>query len=242
MAVGCVMAGLLAVGVSPAGAQIGIQAPPPPAERAGDLGFTTSSGGPVKDAGSADVVDIDLPTGAACQGDSYYGDYRVQGFIVPASDDPAQLHFTEIKPQGDGRWGLYDDATNSYTQLPTSISGPGEPGPLTDLPRMSFGVFPPGTLVDGTYKVGIACSLYNQPTRYWDTEVVVRSDADDQPGRFRWSVVGASVSSPSSPSSWPRAALLVGLAVVVLVVLAVVLSRRSKGRSPERPSAQESMT
>lgn len=225
------VAGLLAAALLPAGA--GAQS----ASRAGDAVLIDQGGAVLSNGGSATVFQFRLPEGAACQGDTKHDGYLLQGFIIPGSDDPGSLRFMEIKPDGDGQWGLYAEDTTPFTQRPTAIAdAAGQPGLVNGLPSASFAVFPPGTLPDGTYRIGVACSLDAQTTRYWDAAFAVKNTTADQPGQFRWSVDG---STPSSGGSNSARSVVVAIVIVAILAVAVFIIVRNSRRGRQRPLIEE---
>ena len=60
------------------------------------------------------------------------------------------------------------------------------PGLISDLPNFSWGVLLPDEMKPGDYRIGIACSLFNETTRYWDTSYTIVADSSDEPAQFRW--------------------------------------------------------
>ena len=126
--------------------------------------------------------------------------------------------------------------SNPFVQGLTAMAAqPGDPGVIDELPAFDFAVFPPGTLAEGVNHIGIACTLYNETVRYWDTDIVLTDTPEDQPAQLTWEAVGA----PASSSSSSNVLLGVGLGVTVLVVIggAVVLARRrpSVSRADAQP-------
>jgi len=99
------------------------------------------------------------------------------------------------------------------------------------IPTFSFVLFPPGTLPDGRYRVGIACTYFRKTAKYWDTELDLTTSATDQPGNLVWRVVGLpdtpKSSSDSSIGRWAG----VAAAVVGVTALALVLWQRSARRT-----------
>lgn len=173
--------------------------------------------------GSSTLFSLKLPDGASCPGDSANDDYRVQGFMVPATDDPGTLRYKSIQPEGEGRWGLFDEYTASYAQVLTAKrDAPGGPGRILNIPRFTFAVFPPGTLKPGRYRIGIACTLLNETVRYWDGEIMVTRDAGDQPSGVRWSVVGFTDSRRGIGSS--TATVVFAASAIALVVAGLVIT------------------
>ncbi|GAC1593977.1 MAG: hypothetical protein NVS3B21_15540 [Acidimicrobiales bacterium] len=165
-----------------------------------------------------------LPSGSSCPGDSANDGYRVQSFIVPDAADVSTLTYRSVRPQVAGGYALYDLITNPFSQAQTADArAPGQPGLIINIPTFSFGVFPPGSLSSGRYHVGIACSLHNDTVRYWATDLELSSAADDQPGHFRWVVVGARATRSRSAS----VPLLAGAAALSIVAGLAVWRRRS---------------
>lgn len=152
-----------------------------------------------------------------CQGDSADGNYRIQSFIVPETVDPKTLTFESTKPAGEGNWALYDVNTRPYVQDLTSVAdAPGKPGRIDSIPQLSFAVFPPGTLAPGVYKMGIACSLMNEPTRIWETTIEISEDPNDSPANIGWTVTGGVTSEDDSN---PAALVALGVVAVALAGL-----------------------
>lgn len=187
----------------------------------------------VDEAGSGEEFGIRLPPGASCPGDSANDQWRVQTFIVPASEDPASLTYDAVGPVGDGLWALYGTDTNPLVHgLTARNSGPGEPGLITGLPSISFAVFPPGTLPDGTYRIGVACTHFRETASYWDTEIEIESSADDEPAGFVWKVLDQSSASGASSqdaggSNW---AILAVVAVLAIAAGGFALTKRRRAR------------
>jgi hypothetical protein len=189
------------------------------------------------------VWTLRLPQGASCPGDTFNDDWRIQTFIVPATDDPGTMKYRAIGPAGtttDDKWALYGADTVPFVQQATAKNDtPGHPGLIImPLPDFSFGVFRPGYLPPGHYRMGVACALAWVTGRYWDTEIDLTQAPDVQPGQFRWTVVGSSASARSSNGGFlggaPRWVLFTAFAAG-LVMLVVLLTRRTDGRTPRLP-------
>src|SRR6185295_3009920 len=43
----------------------------------------------------------------------------------------------------------------------------------------------------GRYRVGIACTLFRETAKYWDTELVLAASPGDTPGQFVWRLANA---------------------------------------------------
>jgi hypothetical protein len=178
--------------------------------------------------GSATSFSLRLPGHPECPGDSEDGNYRVQGFIVPASADPGAMRWNDIAPVVPGGYALYDVNTNPYSQaLTAKAAHKGGPGPIINIPSFSFGVFvPPGRLVPGRYHIGIACSIFNVITRYWATDIAVSRVASDRPAELQWRALDAAPAGGHGGSG-ETAIVLAG----ALVLLAAALGgRRMRAR------------
>lgn len=187
-------------------------------------GSSEPSGG----GGSETTFSLRIPGTPECPGDSADENYRIQSFIVPADVDPASLRYFSVMPVGEGRYALYDVFTSPYIQaLTAKATKPGGPGPIVNIPDLNFAVFPPGRLPPGRYTIGIACSLFNETVRFWDTDIQLSSAPDDQPGQMRWRVLDtpADAAGSDDPPTWVP---LVGLAVLA-VGGAIVVRRRRAG-------------
>lgn len=176
---------------------------------------------------SATQFTLRLPPGAGCPGDSANDQWRVQSFIVPSTDDPGALRYAEVAPAGDGRYALYDVFTAPFVHILTDAnSGPGRPGVISPLPALSFAVFPPGTLPAGRYRIGIACTLFRETAKYWDTEIVITQSPGDEPGQLTWrlaAVPAVIASSDQGSNQW----LLPSVGVLGAAALGLLLWRRS---------------
>ncbi|HVV38285.1 MAG TPA: hypothetical protein VHC63_16880 [Acidimicrobiales bacterium] len=173
---------------------------------------------PLKGGSSKTEFSLAVPRGAACQGDSADGQYRVQSFLVPAKVDVGTLLFQDLKPQADDSFVLYDPATLPYWNTFTDKAGAkGGPGRIIDIPVLSFAVFgeQPGLLKPGRYHVGIACTRFAKTTRYWSSDILITADPHDQPAHIAWRVV--------DPPKKPGRALSSYLAYIVFGVIAVLI-------------------
>lgn len=217
------------------------QVPTGPAEDVGDVVVVAAddltrqlSGG-----GSAAVFTLRPPADASCPGDSASDNWRISSFIIPADDDPAELVIGPFAPEGEGRWPLYRATTSAYINEALEQNfEPGDPARLLPLPPLSFGVFPTDVLPPGRYTIGLICSQWKIAEKYWDTEILITEDVDDEPGGFRWSVPDApedAISADAGESSSSTWWWVGGGAVVLFVV--VFLRPRSR---PEPDHSRES--
>lgn len=185
--------------------------------------------------GSKTLFSLELPRGSSCPGDSANDGFRVQGFMVPAIDDPGKLRYKSIQPEGTGRWGLFDEHTTSYAQMFTAKRDkPGGPGLLLEIPRFTLSVFPPGMVQPGNYRIGIACTLYNETITYWDSALSITSDAADKPSGLHWKVPGFEDLDPGSGgNSFPVVGWVVSLLALVAICVGIVgVLQRRRGQTP----------
>lgn len=196
----------------------------------------------LKGGGSETLFSLKLPDGASCPKDSQNNNYRIQGFMVPAKIDPASLKYKSIMPDAEGGFGLYDEFTNSYAQILTAEEEkPDGPGEIVNLPRFTLAVFSPGMVAPGKYRVGIACTYYNDTVRYWDNELLVEHDSGDKPAEIRWSVVG--VNRGHTPNDSRSATYLLVLAAGSFALGVGFLAHKVRSRrapSPDPHSGKQS--
>lgn len=182
---------------------------------------------PIARGASATLFSVRLPDGAACPGDSEHDQWRVQSFIAPIDDDPATFTYNVIAPDGEGRYALYLQTTRPFINMVTqSNSTVGAPGQIGGVPSMSFAVFPPGTLPAGRYRIGIACTLFHETAKYWDSELDITETPSDQPGQLTWVAPNAPADgskADDSSTSWLPIA-----AAGVLALLAVAWAVRAR--------------
>ncbi len=224
-------------GDRPAGAQV--------AEDAGEAIMVAGAGSSKRLAagGSATEFSLRLPQGSSCPGDSADGNYRVQSYMVPDSIAPADVQYDGLgpKPNAYGDWAtfrqpLYDTATNPFDTAQTAnATKPGLPGRIVNIPTFTFDVYRPGELPAGRYHIGIACTLFNRPVRYWDTKLVLTRSPDDEPARISWALATRTGVADASSSSGPA---VVGVLVGAVATAGVYVRKR---RRPSRrlPGARE---
>lgn len=190
---------------------------------------------PLTQGGSATYFSLRLPEGASCPGDSAHDQWRTQSFIIPTTDDPALIAYGVAGPEGAGQHALYGVDTVPYAhQFLYPNDREGEPGLIPPIPPLSFAVFPPGVLADGDYRVGVACTYFRSTAVYWETEIAIQSDPDDEPAGFTWQVApsAAGPASDTSATDWPVAGALAAAGVVAVAVLVPLLRRRSSRPHP----------
>jgi hypothetical protein len=177
--------------------------------------------------GSATSYSLRLPEGASCPGDTRNDQWAFQTFMIPADADPSSLEFSMSGPTGPFQYALYQEGTQPLTDaILVPNDGPGMPGLIPPIPPLTFSVLPPGE-VEGTFRIGVACTFLRDLSTYWDATIVIEADADDEPGQFTWRTEGSAATPTSDESSsLPLAAVAVGAGV--LVVSALALRRRSR--------------
>jgi hypothetical protein len=196
---------------------------------------------PLTSGDSNTVFTLGLPVGASCPGDSANDDWRVQSFLIPATDDPGALRYGIIRADGEGRFAIYTVQTQPFVHALTGQNvAPGLPGQIATIPPLSFGVFPAGTLEMGNYRLGIACTLYRETARYWDTEIVLAAAPEVQPGEFTWEVVGASPATPGSDDADSSVLVLLAVVATAVAIAAVVIVRSRRKPAPHTQSVNTS--
>ncbi|MBA2608264.1 MAG: hypothetical protein H0U92_04970 [Actinobacteria bacterium] len=193
---------------------------------AGSAVVVDATGNALRSGVSDTQFTLQLPKGAACQGDSKDGGYRVQSFMVPARYEPGALSYNSVAPEGEGNWSLFDVFTNPYVQAQTGVAEEkGDAGPIVNTPLFSLAVYLPrlDLLASGSYHVGLACTRYNQTKRFWATDVRISA----QPAaaeKITWRVLdpAPAIGGGSAP------VVPIGAAVVTVAVVAasVTLGRR----------------
>ena len=190
--------------------------------RSGDAVIVDSSDGSrqLTHGQSATQFSLRLPPGAACPGDSANDQWRVQSFMIPAADSPANLGYNVAGPDGQGQFALYAvNTTPLVDSLTNQNTSPGEPGVIPAIPPLSFAAFPPGVLPAGTYRIGIACTLSRKTANYWDTEVVITASPGDKPSQFVWRLPNVPESVNHSSQGSSRWILPTGIGVVAVVAV-----------------------
>jgi len=207
------------------------------------------------DAGAVDVVEayaqskelthgnsetefsLRLPDGATCPGDSANDQWRVDSFIVPATDDPSKIRYGAIGPEpvGNGRYAMFGVDTVPYVfQLTLRNPGPGRPGLIPTMPPFSLAVVAGEHIPSGTYRVGIACTdLVGDTKKFWDTEIVLAESSASKPGHLTWrlSDVPETVFESDTKSSGSIIGLAIGALGAAAVVAMGVFAWRRRARS-----------
>jgi hypothetical protein len=223
-------------------ANAGLGAAQGTAERSGDAVVVSAddSAHEVAGGGSQTEFSLKLPDGAVCPGDSANDNYRLQSFLIPAGADPGAIVWRSIGPDGPDQIALYGTDTNQFVQALTEMNpGPGQPGIIPAIPPLSFGTYAPTDLLPGAHRMGIACTLYNTTTNYWDVDVDLARDSSDQPAEIHWTITGSAAGSSSASSS--TIPLVAGGFVVVAVGAGAYLFSRRRRSDPSRSLTKETL-
>ncbi len=207
----------------------------------GSVVVTDPNGLAISGGASATLYSLDLPDGASCPGDSASQNWYVQGFLIPAADDPGAIEYGVIGPEG-SQFPLFAFDTKPYAHQLTQVSSVvGGPGVIPAVPPLTFGVFEPGYIPPGAYRIGIACTFYRQTARYWDTEIVIEADPADTPAGLRFTVTDAPDGAPrlGGGRGWSTWFVLAGALGAAALLVAVVGARRSRRHAPTPTSAHD---
>ena len=127
---------------------------------------------------------INLGGSASCPGDGNAG-YRWQTFMIPAAADiDATLTFASSGPTAVGsefRQPLFDSSGSPVvSKLPDIAVAPATTGGISGIPNFNFQVFSPGDIPNGTYKIGVACTLgvasATQLKSFWSQRITIAND------------------------------------------------------------------
>ena len=207
----------------------------------GSVVVTDPNGAPLAGGNGATLYSLDLPEGASCPGDSASQNWFVQGFMIPAGDDPGAIRYGVIGPEG-SQFPLYAFDSRPYAHQVTRVSAtPDGPGIIPDLPALTFGVFAPGAIPPGAYRIGVACTYYRQTARYWDTEISIEADPSDAVTGIRFRVPeapeGAVIAGTGGGvSPWFVLAGALGIAAVAALFWS---ARRARPTSPHPTSTYD---
>ncbi len=207
----------------------------------GAVVVTDPNGRPISGGSSSTLYSLDLPDGAACPGDSAAQNWYVQGFLIPSGDDPGAIEYGVIGPEG-SQFPLFAFDTKPYAHQLTQVSATvGGPGIIPTLPALTFGVFAPGDIAPGTYRIGVACTFFRQTARYWDAEIVIESDPADQPAGLRFTVSDAPdgalrLGDERRWSIWFAIAAVLGSGALLVTVVG---SRRNRRGAPRQTSVHD---
>jgi hypothetical protein len=212
----------LTMGVAPAGAST--------------LGGTATIANPsnntaLPSGGSTTTFTVNLPAGAACDGDTATGGYHVYSFLVQAGTDITSATFNNFPSQG---YGFVDNTGTYYGPANTAINT----GQIISIPtNFQWGplvVSDGGALAlsdllysgtSGDWDAGLVCANSSgHVADYWTTPVLFTASNSD-PNGFTWT------SGPRS--STPEAPVALMLPVIGAAAAVFVLMRKRRQRHPE---------
>jgi hypothetical protein len=211
---------VVVVGLAPAASAAGT--------RAGDAVPTDlSTNRPVLSGGSSTQWTLNLPSGAACSGDTATQGYHVYSFIVPAATDVGTLTFNPSTGPSTGN-PLVDSTGSAYMAVNTAQTT----GQVIQIPTFNFNLFASteqgGTklaLPPGDYKAGLACAnTLGQGDKYWSTQFTSTASSSDPNGEV-WTVHPTSASSGGNSLALP-----IGIAAIACAGF-VVQRRLRRGRT-----------
>ena len=184
--------------------------------------------------GSATEFSLEPPENAVCPGDSEHDSWRVQTFIAPAAVDPGRLDYGVVGPTGEHQYAVYDTFTAPLVDvLAVPNPGPGGSAHINEFPPMSFAVFPPGELVAGHYRIGVACTYFGKTANYWDTEIVIAAAPGDKPAQLVWHLPNQQSATAGDSHSGSRTWIVLVLCVLVAAVGGWFFWRRRTRKIPD---------
>jgi hypothetical protein len=143
-----------------------------------------------------------------------------------------------IGPEGT-QFPLYAFDTRPYAHQLTQVSAtPDAPGIIPRLPALTFGVFAPGDIPAGTYRIGVACTYFRQTARYWDTQIIIEDDPSEPTTGIRFRVPDAPDSAVFAESSkgGSRWFILAGVLGACAIAVVVWGARRPRHELPTSAS------
>ncbi len=216
-----------------------------PAVDLGDVSIVKGSdpSSPVRNGKADSEFRVLLPSGSTCPGDSATGQWRVQTFMVPVGVDPGTLKYSGAGPEGTDQFPLYtaDAAQHSWVNKVLPLNTSTDPATtIPALPIFSFSAISVVKVTEGSYRVGVACTLFGATAQYWDTVVDVTGSSLGNPASFRFTVPGAPAPpARSGPPVWVVVAisafgLLGGAALVAALRRARLSSSNELSRKEHR--------
>ena len=203
---------------------------------AGSVIFTepNNPGTPLSGGDQNTPFSLRLPADAECPGDSKSDQWRVESFIIPARDNPADMVFNSFDLEDDGQWPLLDvDSQKFLAEFMPENPAPGLPGQIQALPVFTFELYGRSELPAGRYIVGIACSFYRETGKFWSTPVSIAYDEDATNSNLTWQVT-----DPAAPENMSQAAdseasslWLVAVVAAFLTLIFVLFRRQNSRRS-----------
>lgn len=145
-----------------------------------------------------------IDASAACTGDSASGNYKVNGYMVPAATDPGSISFTNSGPVGGlpliSATGSQKPFLNALTDIATT---PGGPGQISQIPNpFSFSQIPKASIPNGVYNIGILCNKgpNSAVDKYWNAQITIADDPADANG-IAWTVTAGGTTTTTTGAS-----------------------------------------
>ena len=182
---------------------------------------------------------VRMPDGAVCPGDSFNDQWRIQSFMVPATDDIGALSYGVIGPEGPQQLALFgaDAAASSFANILTPANAvAGQPGRINTPPPFSLAVAAGELVPSGSYRIGIACTYFGATALYWDTEIEVTQAADGEPSELSWRLPGVAAEPEEQDDSSKLPVFIVAIGAVAtggFIMFPRNAPRRSDSRSKE---------
>lgn len=182
---------------------------------------------------------VRVPDGAVCPGDSFNDQWRIQSFMVPATDDIGALSYGVIGPEGPQQLALFgaDAAASSFANILTPANAvAGQPGRINTPPPFSLAVAAGELVPSGSYRIGIACTYFGATALYWDTEIEVTQAADGEPSELSWRLPGVAAEPEEQDDSSKLPVFIVAIGAVAtggFIMFPRNAPRRSDSRSKE---------
>jgi len=138
---------------------------------AGVFGIAPSSGT------RTTAINISVPAGAACAGDSATNGYYESTFMVASTADASQLSYPSGNPTSANPTDFVQPLFQTGTPQVNLTTGIGT-GAVTNLAQVDFGVFPANAVPAGQYKIGVACFLATTGAldKFWQTTIGITLD------------------------------------------------------------------
>ncbi len=156
--------------------------------------------------GGTTPFSVELEGEDECPGDSQTDQFRIDSYLVPIDVDPSTLRYAAQGPLP-GAFRTYEGfhmplhklSTDPYAaELTLRALQPGGPGPIPEIPDLSFAVYVPtlgiddwaGGVPSGEYRLGVACTFAARITNLWETTIQIEQDPADEPIGITWTVTG----------------------------------------------------
>lgn len=175
--------------ITPAGATHG--GDPVPGTLNGSLSLSPPSGDSQQDF----ALDPDDPQ--VCPGDGATDGYRYQTYFVDARNDPATLTYGNTGPNNVAI-GFGSPLVDPFGRPVVNQNPDIGTANISGIPVMDFSVFPPGTIPEGEYFLGIACTKDTHTETYWQLRVAITTNDGDGAANFDYAVV-AEPAAPAAP-------------------------------------------